>query len=189
MDRSEQPPVSAVEALRAGADAPKPWRFSPRGLAIRLFLTCWLIYTLHWATDVVREVYPAISLGDHFSFRVDEYQQLHPDLFEKPGYGWHINNNPGASMLAAVPYALARPIIDRVSDNVIAKRKASGVVDPPEFATPRANSRKFYAEAWRRGLDVKLGLSAFVMQAFCMAPFSALGAVLLFLRSVGFPLG
>ena len=160
---------------------PRAWRFTPRGLAVRIFLTCWLIYTLHWATDVVREVYPAISLGDHFSFRVDEYQHLHPDLFEKPGYGWHINNNPGASMLAAIPYAFARPIIDRVSGSVMAKRHASGQVDPPEFATPRANAKAFFAEAWRRGLDVKLGLAAFVTQAFCMAPLSAFGAVLMFL--------
>src|SRR6476646_3022265 len=95
-----------------GAGTPTPWRFSTRGLAFRVFFTCWLIYALHWATDIVREIYPAMALGDHFSFRVDEYGGLHPDLFEKPGYGWHIGNNPGVSMFAAVPYALARPLID-----------------------------------------------------------------------------
>ena len=34
---------------------------------------------------------------------------MHPDLFEKPGYGWHIGANPGASMLGAIPYAASRP--------------------------------------------------------------------------------
>jgi hypothetical protein len=42
-------------------------------------------------------------------------------------------------------------------------------------------ARDFYAEAWRRGLDVKLGLAALVMQVFLMAPLSAAGAALMFL--------
>jgi hypothetical protein len=41
-------------------------------------------------------------------------------------------------------------------------------------------AREFYQEAWRRGLDVKLGLAAIVMQMFCMAPISALGVVSMF---------
>ena len=67
---------------------------APR-LGWRIFVTCWLIFSLHFASNTVRELYPALSLGDHFSLRVDEYANLHPDLFEKPGYGWHINSNPG----------------------------------------------------------------------------------------------
>ena len=77
--------------------SPSRWRLPPRAIAVRLFLTCWLVYALHFATNIVREIYPALSLGDHFSFRVDEYANMHPDLFEKEGYGWHIGNNPGAS--------------------------------------------------------------------------------------------
>ncbi len=41
-------------------------------------------------------------------------------------------------------------------------------------------ARKFYAQAWKRGLDIKLGLAAFVIQIFCMAPLSAAGVVLMF---------
>ena len=89
---------------------PEIWRFTPRALASRLFITCWLVYGLHFATNTVREIYPALGIGDHFSFRLDEYAHIHPDLFEKEGYGWHIGNNPGVSMLAAIPYALARPV-------------------------------------------------------------------------------
>ena len=92
--------------------APKPWRLPATSMAWRLFLSAWIIFSLHFATDIVREHYPAIALGDHFSFRLDEYGGLHPDLFEKPGWGWHIGNNPGVSMLAAIPYVLARPLID-----------------------------------------------------------------------------
>ena len=104
---------------------PAPWRFSTRGIAARLFLTCWLIYILHFATNTVREIYPALAIGDHCSFRVDEYANLHPDLFEKPSYGWHINNNPGASMVAAIPYAVFSPLVNRIVARVQQQRAAT----------------------------------------------------------------
>src|SRR5215471_2400933 len=97
---------------------PAAWGLSTRGIAVRLFVTCWAIYALHFATNTVREIYPALAIGDHFSFRVDEYANMHPDLFEKPGYGWHIGANPGASMLGAAPYFLSRPLLDRVVEKV-----------------------------------------------------------------------
>ena len=152
---------------------------TPRQVAWRLFFTAWVVYVLHFATDIVREHYPALALGDHFSFNLEGYCGLHPDLFETPGRGCHIGNNPGVSMLAAIPYVLFRPLIDPVVHRVQARRAASGA-EPPAFNSPWPNARRFYAEAWRRGLDIKLGLAAFVMQAFCMAPSSAAGVVLVF---------
>ncbi|MGE0126720.1 MAG: phospholipid carrier-dependent glycosyltransferase [Blastocatellales bacterium] len=171
----------AVVAESPGAGAhPTPWRFSPRGIAVRLFITCWLVYGLHFATNIVREVYPALALGDHLSFRLDEYANMHPDLFDKPGYGWHSGNNPGVSMLAAIPYAMARPVIDRVVARVQQQRAASGHTEPPTYNSPWPMAREFYKEAWRRGYDIKFGLAAFVMHAFCMAPISALSVVVMF---------
>jgi hypothetical protein len=144
--------TSAPTAVKRPAQAGvAPWRFSPRGLAIRLFLTCWLIYALHFSTNIVREIFPALALGDHFSFRVDEYAHMHPDLFEKPGYGWHIGNNPGVSMLAAIPYALARPLIDPIVQHVNQSRAAQGLTEPPAYNSPWEHNRQFYVEAWRRG--------------------------------------
>ncbi|MBK7926863.1 MAG: hypothetical protein IPJ98_05020 [Bryobacterales bacterium] len=128
----------------------------------------------------MREIYLGLAIGDHLSFRVDEYGGLHHDLFETPGRGWHIGNNPGASMLGAIPYAAARPVIDRIVERVNRARASSGLTGPPAFDSPWAPARKFYAEAWRRGLDVKFGLGAFVMHAFCMAPLSALSVVVMF---------
>lgn len=151
-----------------------------RQTAWRLFWTCWIVYVLHFATDVVREHYPALALADHATFRLDAYGGLHPDLFETPGRGWHIGNNPGVSMLAAVPYLAFKPLVDAVQARVLERRAASGQVEPPAYDTEWRNARRFYAEAWRRGLDVKLGLAAFIMQAFCMAPSTALFVVLLF---------
>jgi hypothetical protein len=159
---------------------PAPWVFPTRTIAVRLFITCWLIYSLHVATNTVREIYLALAIGDHFSFRVDDYANIHPDLFEKKGYGWHIGANPGASMAGAVPYFLSRPLIDRVVAAVNRARAASGIKDPPAYNSPWPMVRAFYREAWRRGYDMKFALAAIVMQAFCMAPISALAAVAMF---------
>ena len=164
--------------MPAAAFAERRFSYSSRALGVRLFLTAWLVYAAHVATNTVREIYPALSMGDHFSFRVDEYANLHPDLFEKPGYGWHINSNPGASMLAAIPYALARPVIDRVVARVNAHRAGQ---QPPPYNSPWPMARAFYQASWRLGLDVKFGLAAIVIQAFCMAPFSAAGVLAMFL--------
>ena len=152
-----------------------------RQIGWRLFWTAWIVYGLHFATDVVREHYPALALGDHFSFTLEGYCGLHPDLFETPGRGCHIGNNPGVSMLAAIPYALARPVIDPVVARVQARRLASGQTEPPELRIQSENTRRFYRLAWQKGLDVKLGLAAWVTHAFFMAPVSALGVVLVFL--------
>jgi hypothetical protein len=171
--------ADAVSAQSSVADG-SPRHASVRATAVRLFLTCWIVYGIHFATNVVREIYPALALGDHFSFRVDEYANMHPDLFEKPGYGWHIGNNPGVSMLAAIPYAVARPVIDPIVTRVEASRAASGLSDPPSYNSPWPRAQAFYAEAWRRGYDVKFGLATWVMHAFCMAPSSAIGVVAMF---------
>ena len=153
---------------------------TPRQIAWRLFFTTWIVFAMHFTTDVVREHYPAIALGDRLSFNLEGYCGLHPDLFELPGRGCFMGNNPGISMLAAIPYAMARPVIDFVTNRVLARRQASGQTEPPVYNTPWPNSRRFYAEAWRRGLDIKLGMAAMVMQWFFMAPSSALAVVLMF---------
>ena len=166
----------------AGASSgPAPWSpYTTRGLKWRIFLTAWIVFGLHFTTDVVREHYPALALADHLSFRLDEYGGLHPDLFETPGRGWHIGNNPGISMFAAIPYALLRPVIDPIVEGVRERRERAGLTEPPAFESEWPNQRAFFAEAWRRGLDVKLALAAAVTQLLFMAPVCAAGAVLMF---------
>jgi hypothetical protein len=170
--------LATAERTSAPAARRDAHSFTAGQIAARVFLTCWIVFTLHFASNSAREIFPALAIGDHLSFRVDEYANMHPDLFEKPGYGWHIGNNPGASMIAAIPYALARPIIDPIVER--ARRARAGVANPPAYNSPWPMAREFYREAWRRGLDLKLGLGAFVMQAFCMAPLSAAAVVLMF---------
>jgi hypothetical protein len=150
---------------------------SRSGTVLRLFFTVYLVYAAHLSTNVVRETYLAITLGESFSLRVDEYLGLHPDLFAIEGRGGYINNNPGASMLGAIPYGLARPAIAIL----FAVKPELGKPKPAAtYDDPRPNRNKFMNEARRRGVDIKLGLAAIITQLGLMAPLGALAAVLVF---------
>src|SRR5204863_9587866 len=117
------------------------------------------VYVLHFSTNIVREIYPALSLGDRLSFNVSEYVGLHPDIFEVPGHGAYINNNPGASILGAVPYLFARPVIDFVVQQTQMRRALTpGQIPAYDSIYPLA--REFFVKAYQRGLDVKFGLAA-----------------------------
>jgi hypothetical protein len=152
-------------------------RDAARSTGARLAFTVWLVYALHATTNVVRETYLAIAIGERFSLRVDEYLGLHPDLFEIPGRGAYINNNPGASFLGAVPYTLARPVLAAL----FAWRPALIAPKPPAaYDDPRPNRTRFMNESRARGLDVKLALAAIITQVGLMAPLGALAALLLF---------
>ena len=176
--------VSTLRHAATGAiglgPAPSHRQLSVRGIALRIFITCWLVYAAHFATNTVREIYPALSLGDHLSFDVSEYLGLHSDIFELPGRGAFINNNPGASILGAAPYTIARPVIDLATQRVRDSRGASPQ-GAPAYDTEFPLRAEFYRKAYEKGLDVKFALAAGVMQAFLMAPLSALSAVVMFL--------
>jgi hypothetical protein len=147
-------------------------------IALRLFLTVAIVYAVHFSSNVVRESYLAISLGETLSVRVDDYLGLHPDLFEIPGRGGYINNNPGASMLGAIPYALARPVIAGI---LRAKPELARPKPPATYDDARPNREHFMNQARSRGLDVKLVLAAAAMQVGLMAPLGGLAAVIVFL--------
>jgi hypothetical protein len=149
-------------------------------IAARLFLTCWLVFSLHFATNTVREIYPALSLADHLSFDVSEYAGLHPDIFEMQGRGTFINNNPGASMMGAIPYAMFRPVTDRIVERVQKSRSANPQADKTDYDTIYPMAQEFYRRAREKGFDVKFGIAAAIMQAFVMAPISAFGVVVMF---------
>jgi hypothetical protein len=169
-------PVAFFQFMHNAVKFPE---YSRGGLALRLFITCWVIYALLFATNTVREIYPALSLGDHLSFDVSEYVGLHPDIFTIPGRGAFINNNPGASILGAVPYTLTRPIIDYVVNRVQQERLAHPGSEPA-YNSIYPMAREFFQKAYARGLDVKFGLAAAVMSTLLMAPLSALSVIVIF---------
>ncbi|MGQ0647784.1 MAG: hypothetical protein ACT4P7_09425, partial [Gemmatimonadaceae bacterium] len=150
----------------------------------KLVFTVWFVYALFATTNVARETYLSLAIAERGSIRVDEYQGLHPDLFEIPGRGWYINNNPGTSFLGAIPYLVTRPALD-----ALYRWKPSLVEPKPAaaYADPRPNRTRFMNAARARGLDVKLGLAAIVTGVGLMAPLGALAAWLVtgFLRMRG----
>jgi len=137
------------------------------------------VFVLHFATDIVREHYLSFSLAEDYSFRMDKYLGLHVDVFDTPGHGAHIGNNPGVSMLGAIPYWLCRPMIDRIVSAVNARRAASGVPVTAIYDDPRPRRVEFYRKVREQGLDIRFGLAAGVIQALFMAPLSAFAAVVM----------
>ncbi|MCC6316259.1 MAG: hypothetical protein IT361_01115 [Gemmatimonadaceae bacterium] len=157
-----------------------------RTAAAKLVVTTWLVYALFATTNVARETYLSLAVAERWSIRVDEYQGLHPDLFEMPGRGWYINNNPGTSFLGAIPYTLARPALSALyawKPHLLAPKP------PATYDDARPNRSKFLNASRARGLDVKLGLAALITGVGLMAPLGALAAWVLFrfLRARGMP--
>jgi hypothetical protein len=146
-------------------------------VALRIALTVWIVYTLHFASDIARETYLAMSLGKSASFRVDEYVGLHPDLFELEGRGAHINNNPGASFLGALPYAVARPLIEVL---FALKPELREPKPPTVYDDPRPNRNPFLNVVRERGLDIELGLVAVSIHAGLMVPLAIAAALIVF---------
>ncbi len=160
--------------------------FSTRGLKLRLFLTCWLVYMLHFSPFVYRELYLTMSLAEKHTVHVDDYVDLHPDLFVMPGRGSYMGHNPGASILAAVPYWLALPVVNRIAP---VRPPQAGEKPSAVYDTQYADRLQFYEKVRERGLDMHLGAAAAVTAVLFMAPMTAFSALVIFalLRRMRFP--
>jgi hypothetical protein len=138
----------------------------------RIFLIAWILYSLHFATNVVREHYPAFSIAEHGTFRVDEYQGFHPDIFVHRDGHSVIGNQVLVSVLAAVPLWLADPVLDaleRYSKTRMADRGVTGT----EYRIDKPNRTNFFRLVKTRGLDLRFGAATLVTTAFFMAPLTA----------------
>jgi hypothetical protein len=160
-----------------------PW------LGRRLALSLWIVLALHFATNISRELYPALTLAERGSLAVDEYAGLHPDIFVAPSGRAFINNNPGASLVAAVPLVVARPLLSAAE--AAGKRRQAGASEPTSavYDDPRPNRQRFFREARERGLDLKFGVAAVVSAVGAMAPLTAWLGWLMYraLLGVGLP--
>jgi hypothetical protein len=164
-----------AENLQAKS-ASSPKALSPRSIQVRLFLTCWLVYGLHFSPYVYRELYLTMSLAQEYTVRVDEYRELHPDLFEIPGRGSFLGGNPGLPFLAAAPYWLTLPVVERVAP---VRAAPPGETVSAEYKESRWDRVNFYRKVRQRGLDVRIGLAAAITSVFFMGPLSALSAVVI----------
>ena len=158
---------------------------SAKGIQVRLFLTCWLIYALHFSVFVTRETYLMMSIAERGTARLDEYAGLHSDLAEVPGRGVYLLNNPGVSLAAAPLYWMSLPVMNRIAPIRPVKPGEQVVVETKEQRTLRI---KFLRLARERGLDVRLAAAAGFAAVFFMAPLAALCVVLMWrvLAHMGF---
>lgn len=148
-------------------------------LALRLFLTAWVLFTLHASTNVVREHYPAFALVKTGSWRVDEYQGLHPDIFVHTDGHSYINNNVASSVLAAVPLAVFDPALDAIEAYDKARR-AGGPTPRGGYRVDKPLRQKFFQQVTDRGLALRFGAATLITTAFLIAPLSALCVVAVF---------
>jgi hypothetical protein len=80
----------------------------------RVFLTAWLIFTVHWGPYMIREHLPAVAIATRGTLDVSPFLGWTDDVFPGPRGGAFINNNPGASLVGAIPLVAARPLLDRI---------------------------------------------------------------------------
>jgi hypothetical protein len=140
-----------------------------------VFLTCWLVYTAFWTPYIVREHFPAITLAERGSLNVAPYLGWTEDIFRAPNGGAYINNNPGASLVGAVPLVLLRPLLKTVDEWNQQRPRAIGRShgEGATFARMVAERREFY-----------FLLVAFVTVALVMAPVTAATAAYLCSRLI-----
>ncbi len=179
---------AVIREKRVSVPEPASWHgHSSRGMKIRLFLTCWLIYCIHFSPYVYRELYLTMSLAEKHTVHVDDYVDLHSDLFVMPGRGSFVGTNPGASLLAAVPYWLSLPLVSRLAP---VRPPQPGQTVSAIYRESHTDRVAFYQKVRERGLDVHLGAAAMITSCFFMAPFTALGVVVMFwlFEQLGFSL-
>jgi len=155
-----------------------------RSTAWRLFMSAWLVYALHWATDFSREHFLVLSIAEDASFRLDKYADMHNDIFVLPSGHAHHGANPGISLIGAVPYSLLRPVVDRVVERTL-RQRAGETVSPSDYKDPRMARRLRHAQMRERGLDVRFGMVGLITQVLAMAPLAAGGVVVFFLILCG----
>ena len=145
----------------------------------RLFLVCWIVFTVHFATNVVREHYPAFSIVEDGDLFLDEYEGFHADIFVHTN-GHAVVGNQVLGSLPAVPALLLfDPALDAIQEWTLARREA-GTAPVEEYRTGLPNRQDFFAKVRERGLELRFGAATFVTSAFCMAPLSAAFVVLMF---------
>lgn len=140
----------------------------------RIFLIAWLVYSAHFATNVVREHYPAFALAEHGTLRLDEYQGFHSDIFVHTDGHSYINNQVFVSVLAAVPLFVFDPVLDALEAHSKRQLAASGGDVGADYRTDKPMRVAFFRLVKERGLDLRFGAATAITVAFFMAPITAL---------------
>ncbi len=148
--------------------------------SLRIVLISWALFTVHFATNVVREHYPAFALAEHGGFRLDPYEGFHSDIFVHTDGHAYVCNNVAVSVLAAVPLWLFDPLLDALERHSKARLAEADAPAEPTYRTHLPNRRAFFRTVRERGLDLRFGAATMITSAFFMAPFSALAVLQMF---------
>ncbi len=151
-------------------------------MKLRLFLTCWILFSLHFATNVVREHYPAFTLIERGDFVCDRYAGFHSDIFLHTDGHWYIGNNVMGSVIAAGPLFVFDPLLDRLEEG---RQEALAETGEADYDTPYPNRARFFRRVRAEGLDLRFGASAVITSVFLMAPLCALLVILVYGVMVG----
>src|SRR5688572_14747646 len=122
---------------------------------LRIFLISWLFFSLFFATNVVREHYPAFTLIERGDFVCDAYQDWHADIFRHTDGHSYVGNNVLGSVIAAVPLLLFDPLLDRIEAH--SKRQLAASPAPPDttYDTKHPNRADLFRRARLAGLDLR----------------------------------
>jgi hypothetical protein len=147
----------------------------------RLFAVGWIVFSLFFATNVVREHYPAFALIDRGDWVCDRYEGMHWDLFRHTDGHVYTGNNVLGSLVAVPPLFAFDPLLDRLEAH--SKRKLAE--NPRPGATYDTGGKYPLREAMFRkvvlaGLDLRFGASTAITSVLLMAPLSALLVVLVY---------
>ena len=140
---------------------------------------CWIVFTIHFATNIVREHYPAFSIVEDGDLYLNEYEGFHADIFVHTSGNAVVGNQIAGSLPAVPPLLLFDPALDALQDWTLAQRDRGGA-PAGEYRTPLPNRQDFFAKVEERGLQLRFGAAAFVTSAFCMAPLTAAFVVLMY---------
>lgn len=146
---------------------------------MRLFLIAWIVYSVHFATNIVREHYPAFALIETGTFQVDRYVGFHADIFEHTDGHAYVCNNVAGSVVAALPLLVFEPLLDRLEAYSRARLEADPDPVDVTYDTKYPNRRDMFRRVRQAGLDLRFGAAAAITSVFLMAPLCAFMVVLM----------
>ena len=139
---------------------------------LRLFLVSWILFGVHFATNIVREHYPAFALISRGDFFLDDYAGFHADIYLHPVTKHHVVGN---QVLGSLPAAAALFVFDPALDALQRWERAhlAPRTEDAEYATDRPNRAQFFRLVRDRGLLLRFAASAAITSLLVMAPLGA----------------
>jgi hypothetical protein len=139
---------------------------------LRLFLVAWILFGTFFATNIVREHYPAFALIERGDFFLDDYAGFHADIYLHPvTHHYVVGNQVLGSLPAVIPLLLLDPALDALQRWELGHWAKRG--EGEEYATDRPNRAAFFRIVRDRGLLLRFAASAAITSLLLMAPLGA----------------